>query len=143
MQPDVIVLAPDTPHVALIAEIKGDLRPGDRETLSNEIRRYMLDYRCDFALLVTPSKTWIFRDTLRDFSVDSIVEEGEFETAQVLNLDAAPTGEHDLYRAVLGWLERLASGWPSALPTAKAPRVPVAEYLAPAVAEGRILSGSV
>jgi hypothetical protein len=102
----------------------------------------MLDNRCSIALLVTPSKTWIYRDALHDFSEASIREVGEFDTAELLGLESPPTGEVELFHAVREWLERLASAWSSALPTASTPRKPVHEYLVPAVSEGRVLSGS-
>ena len=94
MQPDLIVLEPDAPHVALVAEIRRDLP--DRSVLTAQLRAYMLDNRCGVALLVTPSKTWIYRDTLHDFTEDSIHEVGEFDTAEVLGLPEAPKTEAEL-----------------------------------------------
>jgi hypothetical protein len=140
MQPDLIVLAPDAPDVALVAEVRRELP--DRAQVEAQLRAYMLDNRCSFALLVTPAKTWIYRDTLHDFTDSSIREVGEFDTAEILGLPEAPITEAELFQAVREWLEHLAAAWPSALPLASGPRKPVAEYLVPAVAEGRILSGS-
>lgn len=140
VQPDLLVLAPDAPNVALVAEVRHDL--ADREALEAQLREYMLDNRCGFALLVTPAKTWIYKDTLHDFTAASIREVGEFDTAEVLSVTKAPTTEPALFQAVRDWLERLASAWSSALPKASGPRKSVVEYLVPAVAEGRILSGS-
>lgn len=140
MQPDLIVLAPDAPDVALIAEVQHEVL--DRRALEAQLRAYMLDNRCGVALLVTPSKTWIYRDTLQDITEDSIHEVGEFDTAEVLSLQRPTLSEAELFHAVREWLERLASAWPSALPSASGPRKPVMEYLVPAVSEGRILAGS-
>ncbi len=140
MQPDLIVLAPDVPDVALIAEVR--LEPLDRHAIEAQLRAYMLDNRCSVALLVTPSKTWIYRDTLHDFTEASIREVGEFDTTEILGLKRSPTSEIDLFHAVREWLEHLASAWASALQLASGPRKPVVEYIVPALIEGRVLSGS-
>jgi len=139
MQPDLIVFAPDTPDVALVAEVTREVR--DRPAIEAALKEYMLDNRCGFALLVTPFTTWIYRDTLRDYSEASIREVGAFDTADLLGLERSPAMENDLFHAVREWLERLASAWMSALPVALEARKLIAEYLVPAVIQGRVFPG--
>lgn len=137
---DVLVMARDVPDVRLVAEIKASL--GDRAGVESALRQYMLDRRCSLGLLVTPETTLIFRDTFADFTASSIELVGEYRTNELLALDAAPTESRALQAAVIDWLDRLASAWPSALPRTDAARSPVVQFLVPEVAEGRVLSGS-
>ncbi|MCL2726366.1 MAG: hypothetical protein FWD69_18245 [Polyangiaceae bacterium] len=136
---DVIVLAPDRPDVTLVAEIK--MSVADLRAAEQQLKMYMLDRRCPTALLVTPQKTWIYRDTYKDFTADSIVLEGEASTTELLGLSAEPKSGAELESSVRAWLERLAASWPSALPKAGPVRKPVVEHLVPAVSEGRVMSG--
>jgi hypothetical protein len=139
-QPDIIVLAPDAPDVMLVAELKwGKI---DTTAAERQLRAYMLDNRCHLALLVTPSITWMYRDTLRDFSDASIQRLGEFSTSEILGLAQPATTEGELFQAVREWLERLAATSYVAGASADSSRKPVLEHVVPAVADGRVLSSS-
>lgn len=133
-------MARDVPDVLLVAEVKRSIP--DRESAEGSLRRYMLDRRCSLGLLVTPEKTWIYRDTYADFTPSSVQLVGEYPTNELLDVDAAPHDEAALQSAVREWLDRLALGWPSALPRTPATRAPVLQYLVPEVTEGRVQSGS-
>jgi hypothetical protein len=137
---DFIVMAPDRPDVTLVAEVK--MRVTDVPEAERQLKAYMLDRGCPTALLVTPQTTRIYRDTLKDFTPESIVSAGEFGTRDLLGLDAEPRSGAELESAVRAWLERLAASWPSALPTSDPARKPVVEHLVAAVSEGRVMSGS-
>jgi hypothetical protein len=137
---DFIVMAPDRPDVTLVAEVK--MRVADVPEAERQLKAYMLDRGCPTAIMVTPRTTRIYRDTLKDFTPDSIVSAGEFGTRELLGLATEPKSGEELESAVRAWLERLAASWPSALPTSGPARGPVVEYLVPAVSEGRVMSGS-
>lgn len=139
-QPDVIVLAPSVPDVSVIAEVKRSFP--DLEVVESQLRKYMLDRRCSLALLVSPNKTRIYRDTFRDYTAGSIELLGEYDTADLLGLDTVTDDERALHEAVLSWLERLASAWPSGLPQNDTARATVVQYVVPEVAQGRVMSGS-
>ena len=132
---NVIVLAPDLPDVALMAEVK--TVPGDRTLAEEQLKRYMLGRRCPVFLLVTPVTTWIYRDSYRGYSEGAIDLVADVPTEELLGAPAA-VGV-DLERQVFDWLERLASSWPSALPTNEKARAAVVEHLVPAVVDGRVV----
>jgi hypothetical protein len=137
---DVIVLSHDVPEVRLVAEVKRTI-PNLAEAEA-QMRRYMLDRRCSLALLVTPERTRIYRDTYTDYTDATVQFVGEFSTAELLDLERVPTDERALQDEVREWLDRLAISWPSALPKTAAAREPVLRYLVPEVTDGRVSSGS-
>ena len=137
---DVIVLSHDVPEVRLVAEVKRTIpNLGEAEA---QMRRYMLDRRCSLALLVTPERTRIYRDTYADYTDATVQFVGEFSTADLLDLQQVPTDEHALQDAVREWLDRLAISWPPALPKSAAAREPVLQYLVPEITDGRVSSVS-
>lgn len=136
---DVLVMACDTPDVLLVAEVKR--RIPDRENAERALRSYMLARRCSLGLLVTPEKTWVYRDTYADFTPSSVQLVGEYPTNELLDVEVAPADEAALQTAVREWLDRLALGSRSALPRTPATRAPVELFLVPAVTEGRVQSG--
>jgi hypothetical protein len=137
---DVIVLSHDVPEVRLVAEVKRTI--ANLPEAEAQMRRYMLARRCSLALLVTPERTRIYRDTYADYTDATVQFVGEFSTADLLDLERVPTDEHALQDAVREWLDRLAISWPSALPKNAAAREPVLRYLVPEVTDGRVSSGS-
>jgi hypothetical protein len=137
---DVIVLSHDVPELRLVAEVKRTIN--DLSEVEGQLRRYLLDRRCSLALLVTPERTRIYRDTYADYSDATIQLVGEYATADLLDLEVVPTDERALTEAVREWLSRLAIAWPSALPRSDDARRPVLQYLVPEVADGRVSSGS-
>jgi hypothetical protein len=138
-QADIIVMAREVPDVTLVAQVKKG--PFDEEAEAH-LKEYMLRRKCSLAMLVTPKRTKIYRDTFADFTPASITLVGEYTTNEVLGVDEVPEDERGLHDAVQGWLERLAASWPSALPTSPAARESVIQYVVPGVAEGRVSSGS-
>jgi len=137
---DIIVMAADVPDVTLVAEIKrGKFDLGATEA---RLKDYMLKRRCSLALLVNPETTRMYRDTFANFTPASVTLVGAYPTSKLLDLDPVPEDERGLHDAVQQWLERLASAWPSALPSSDDVRGPIVEYLVPSIAEGRVSSGS-
>lgn len=133
---DVLVLARDTSEVTLIAEIR--MREPDASTVQ-QLKRYMLDRRCSMALLVTPTTTTLYRDTFADYTDATIVEQAVVSTAALLGLERQPSSERELEQATLGWLDRLAGHWESALPDDADARRSVVAHVVPLVAEGRVM----
>ncbi len=133
---DLLVLAPDRPDVALVAEVKArDV--ADPAAVEEQLKRYMLDRRCPVGLLVTPRSTWIYRDSYRDYSQASVERVAELRTSDLFASPAMVGLE--LERQLFDWLERLAASWPAALPAADPARAVVVEHLVPAVVEGRVV----
>jgi hypothetical protein len=137
---DVIVLSHDVPEVRLVAEVKREIR--HLAEAEAQMRAYMLSRQCSLALLVTPERARIYRDTYAGYTDATVEFVGEFSTADLLDLDPVPTDERALQAAVRDWLDRLTVAWPSALPKKDAARAPVLRYLVPEVTDGRVLSGS-
>jgi hypothetical protein len=141
MNPDVYVTSGEGDGLALVAQVKTS---GEGlEDAKKQLRHYMLAARCPVGLLVTPERTLILRDTLEDYSEGSISVVGDYPTGALLRLDVVPTGERDLEQAVVSWLRSLIANWPAMVPTAPDAREPVAEYVVPNIADGRVVSGSV
>jgi hypothetical protein len=137
---DVVVMDPNVPEIRLVAEIKQSIV--NLVEAEQQLKSYMLDRKCSIGLLVTPDHVRLYHDTFENFTPASVELVGEYPTSELLELDKPPSDEHSLEVAVREWLERLASGWPSALPSAEKLRVPVLQYIVPEVAEGRVSSGS-
>ncbi|MCU0694563.1 MAG: hypothetical protein MUF54_24550 [Polyangiaceae bacterium] len=137
---DLIVLAPDRPDVTLLVEVK--VGAVDMPRVEKSIKEYMLLRRCGLALVVTPASTWLYRDTFRDFSEESIEVVGQYPTAEFFNTPDVPDSGSELERVVRDWLTQLASNWPVSLPAAETSRKTVVEHIVPAVVEGRVLSGN-
>lgn len=137
---DGIVLSRDVPELRLVAEVKRAIT--NLAQAEAQLRRYMLDRRCSLALLVTPERTRIYRDTYADYTDATVQLVGEFATAELLDLEQVPTDEAALQDAVREWLDRLAIAWPSALPKSPTAREPVLQYLVPEITDGRVASGS-
>ena len=133
---DLLVLAPDRPDVALVAEVKArEVR--DPAAAEQQLKTYMIDRGCPVGLLVTPRLTWIYRDSYRDFSPTSIERVAELRTS---DLFASPSFEGpELERQLFDWLERLAASWTAALPVDDPAKATVVEHLVPAVVEGRVV----
>ncbi len=136
---DLLVLAPDTPQVGLVVEVKATVR--DRAPTEAQLKRYMRRSGCPVALLVTSEMTWMYRDTYADDVDDAIETVGEFNTTSLLDLKVAPSSSRNLERAVFDWLERLSASWASALPNSNKARAAVVEHMVPVVAEGRVVYG--
>ena len=137
---DVVVMDPNVPDVRLVAEVKWAIV--DIGGAEEQLKNYMLDRKCSLGLLVTTDRIRLYHDTFEDFTPASIELVGDYSTSELLDLDEVPKDERALENAVREWLERLASGWPSALPRTDKLRIPVLEYIVPEVAEGRVSSGS-
>ena len=135
---DVVVLAPDLPELRMAVEVKvGKIDP--RRAVA-QLRKYMRGRNCPVGLLVTPEQSWLLYETYESDSDASIREIGVYSTAPLLGLVRTPEDEQTLIAAVEQWLERLAAGSTDAVD--EAVREPLSHYILPAVAEGRVASGS-
>ena len=135
---DLVVLAPDLPETRLVVEVKRGAF--DRQEAVRQIKAYMAGRNCPIGLLITPTETWLLRDTYEGSGPDAIGQAGAYPTAALLGLAEVPEDEASLVRAVEQWLERLTSG--SADGLRDDVRTEVSRYLLPAVTEGRVASGS-
>lgn len=141
-RPDVIVLAPDLPRVELLVEVKLQLPRAELTHAEAQLKRYMRARGCAVGLLVSLAETHCYEDRYLTRSEDSIEHVGTIPTQALLPVEPGQTSERELQRAVLAWLERLATAQPSALPTAPDARQMVETYLLPAVAGGRVSAES-
>jgi hypothetical protein len=139
LRPDIIVMDRDTPRFMLVAEVKaapGSLAaPGGLE----QLKRYMRATNCSVGLLVTSDRTWVLYDTFEDYTDKSLQVAGEFSTDVIFSGSREPFTEHTLALAVQGWLERLSTSYPSALPEDPGARKLIERIIVPAVVEGRVL----
>jgi hypothetical protein len=131
---DLIVRSPDSSRPLLVAEVKWI--GGQSEEAKRQLRSYMIESRCPVGLIVTPSDTWLLRDSYESYEESSIREAAHFPTPDLF--DAPLEDERSLLDATRAFLEDLASG---SLPTTPARRQ-LASELMPDVAEGRVTSGS-
>lgn len=138
LKPDFVVFAPDLPETRLVVELKRSLL--NREAVAAQMKQYMAARHCAIGLLITPTDTWLLRDTYEGSGVDAITQAGPYSTAELLGVDEVPDDEHGLASAVERWLESLTSGSAEALRDGV--RQDVSPYLLPAVTEGRVASGS-
>jgi hypothetical protein len=135
---DLVVLAPDLPQTRLAVEVKSGAF--DRKDAIQQLKVYMDRRDCPVALLITPERTWLLRNTYDGTGPDSIEEVGEYPTSALLGLDDVPDDERELVQTAESWLERLTSG--SAANVRSEARGDVSRYVLPAVTEGRVASGS-
>jgi hypothetical protein len=140
-EPDIIVTGADSSEIALVAEVKTNLR--DVETTKLELKKFMAGMRCPVGLLVTPERLWLFRDQYLSSSEDSITQVAEFDIRRVLNFEHARTG-----RAEALAFEQLAQSWLEGLATESGLRELPAElrraaqlYIVPAISQGTIRAG--
>jgi hypothetical protein len=138
-RPDVLVMEPDHPALALVAEVKASVP--DLKGAEGQLKEYMSARQCPVGMIVTPERTWVYHDTFADGPHESIERIGEFVTADLLRLPSAPSDERALTHAVRTWLERVASSWMDALPPSVEVRRSLLTHLVPAVMEGRVSSG--
>jgi hypothetical protein len=133
---DLLVLAPDLPEAQLLVEVKvGEF---DRREVEEQLRVNMVSWSCPVALLVTPTRTWLFRDSYAESGDEAIEISGEYPTTDLLGLVEVSGDEHELLEAVRAWLESLAST--GAVGASQAPaRQDIVRYLLPAVVEGRVV----
>lgn len=138
LRPDFVVFAPDLPETRLVVEIKGSA--ANHDAAIEEVKAYMVARRCSIGLLITPTETWLLRDTYEGSGVEAITKSGPYPTAELLGIDAVLDEEHVLASTVGRWLEGLKSGSADALRDDV--RRDVSPYLLPAVTEGRVAFGS-
>ena len=139
-RPDVLVMAPDLPEVALVAEIKASVT--SLESVEAQLKEYMLARQCPVGMIVTPERTWVYHDMFADAPRESIERVGEFVTSDLLRIESAPSEERELASAVRAWLQRLASSWLDVLPASIEIRRSLLTHLVPAVMGGRVTAGA-
>ena len=140
-EPDIIVTGAESSEIALVAEVKTNLR--DIETSKLELKKFMAAMRCPVGLLVTPERLWLFRDRYLSSSEDSITQVAEFDVKSVLNFEPARTGRADslaFEQLVQSWLEGLAteSGMRE-LPSELRPAAQL--HIVPAISQGTVRAG--
>ncbi len=138
-RPDVLVMHPDLPEVALVAEVVAHVP--DMEHAEHQLKEYMAAQQCPVGMIVTPERTWVYHDMFADAPRESIERVGEFTTSDLLEVRSAPRDEPTLRRSVQAWLGRVAADWLHALPRALEIREPLLEHLVPAVINGRVTTG--
>ncbi len=140
-EPDIIVEGAESSEIALVAEVKTNLR--DIEDSKLQLKKFMAAMRCPVGLLVTPQRLWLFRDRYLSSSEDSIAQVAEFDVKGVLNFEQAQTGRADALafeQLVQSWLEGLAteSGLRE-LPSELGPAFQL--HIVPAISQGTIRAG--
>jgi hypothetical protein len=140
-EPDIIVTGAESSEIALVAEVKTNLR--DIESSKHQLKKFMTAMRCPVGLLVTPERLWLFRDRYLSSFEDSITQVGEFDVRSVLNFEQVRTGRADALafeQLVQSWLERLSTE--SGLRELPSELRPAAQsYIVPAVSQGTIRAG--
>lgn len=147
--PDLIVAPRGGSPVLLAVETKADHPAGKAlEAAEARLKHYMASHRCHTGLLVTPETLWVYRDTFRDRSPDSIQRVGEFAMTDVPMIAhfAARTPhrppEREFEAAVQRWLEELtheatAAHLPSPL------REAVEDHVVPALLGGEVRAAGI
>jgi hypothetical protein len=140
-EPDIIVTGAESSEIALVAEVKTNLR--DIENSKLQLKKFMVAMRCPVGLLVTPERLWLFRDRYLSSSEDSITQVAEFDVKSVLNFERARTGRADglaFEQLVQSWLEGLSTE--SGLRELPSELRPAAQlYIVPAISQGAIRAG--
>jgi hypothetical protein len=136
--PGIIVTDPETSEIAMVVEVKKDLR--DLDSSERQLKRFMSTMRCPVGLLVTPRLLRLYHDQYTLSSEDSVALVGEFDVSNILHFEPADKGRQngfDLERVVQSWLESLAteSGL-SELPADL--RRAALFYIVPAISQGSV-----
>lgn len=105
-----IVLSPDgDPRPSLMVHVVGRVD----DVALTRLRRDMHRSSCAHGLAIDPERVHILRDTFRDMTEASIVEEPEhIETARLVGGGITS----NLGDAIVVWLSRLANRWDETLP---------------------------
>jgi hypothetical protein len=139
--PGIIVTDPDTSEIAMVVEVKTDVRSLD--TSERQLKRFMSAMGCPVGLLVTPRLLRLYHDQYTSLSEDSIALAGEFDVGNILHFEPAGKGrqdEFDLERVVQSWLESLATE--SGLRELPADlRRAALFYIVPAISQGSVRAG--
>jgi len=140
-EPDIIVTGAESSEIALVAEVKTNIR--DIESTKLQLKKFMAAMRCPVGLLVTPDRLWLFRDRYLSSSEDSIAQVAEFDVKSVLNFERARTGRADALA-----FEQLVQSWLEGLDTESGLRELPSElrraaqlYIVPAISQGTIRAG--
>jgi hypothetical protein len=136
-EPDIIVTGPDGSEIALVVEVKTNLR--GLEISEQQLKRFMAGMLVPVGLLVTPDKLRLYRDEYLSSSEDSITKVGEFDVKGFLN-SAQAGSERALEQLVQTWLEGLSteSGLRELSPDL---RSAAQRYIVPAISQGAIRAG--
>src|SRR5580700_10437488 len=139
--PGIIVTDPDTSEIAMVVEVKTDVRSLD--TSERQLKRFMSAMGCPVGLLVTPRLLRLYHDQYTSLSEDSIALAGEFDVGNILHFEPAGKGrqdEFDLERVVQSWLQSLATE--SGLRELPADlRRAALFYIVPAISQGSVRAG--
>jgi hypothetical protein len=134
--PDVIVTAPDSLSVTLVAEAKSE-RANLNET-SRLLKQYMLRMHCPVGIIFTPRTLRIYKDRFIGRSEDSIEMVGDFPGAELFRPTQASDTEHSPVEAALvRWLDELAHSGQVRVRNVEL-KSAIDEYILPAVIGGRV-----
>jgi hypothetical protein len=136
-EPDIIVTGPEGSEIALVVEVKMNLR--DLKTAEQQLKTFMAAMRTPIGLLVTPDRLLLYRDQYLPSSEESIAKVGEFDVRNLLK--SAQAGDELAFeRLVQSWLEGLSteSGLRELSPEL---RGAVQRYIVPAISHGEIRAG--
>lgn len=146
--PDLIVTPRGGSPVLLAVETKVYRPQGEAlEVAEAQLKYYMVGHRCHTGLLVTPETLWIYRDTFRDRSPDSIQRVGEFAMADVPMIahfaeQTPPPPERAFEAVVQRWLEELVREAATVhLPSPL--REAVEDHVVPALLDGEVRAAGI
>jgi hypothetical protein len=141
---DLTVFARDYPEARLVLEVKSALSsPPQDDPAVKRVMRHMWGSNCHYGIVMTPTTTFILRDSFTGPGPESIRLTDELPTAKLLSRINGPISEspseRELEWLAREWLERLASSYEAALPDDPEVERALFPDIVGAVAEGRVV----
>jgi hypothetical protein len=134
--PDVIVTAPDSLAVTLVAEAKRE--GANLDETAQPLKQYMLRMRCPVGIIFTPLTLRIYKDRFVNRSEDSIEMVGDFPGRDLFKATTAGSMEHSMVEsALVHWLDELARTGQARVLDPKL-KLAIDEYILPAVSGGLV-----
>ena len=130
-QPDILITTPD--GTTLVVEAKVHL--ANLRGAEEGLKRYMVGMQCPVGLLVTPERIWLYRDSYKARTPESIERIGEFD-ANALWRQPPPLEGPRFETFVQEWLRDLTRQRTEELP--KDVRKALQDYVLPAIAYGEV-----
>lgn len=131
--PDLIVTAPDSLAVTLVAEVKAEGTNLDEK--GRPLKQYMRRMSCPVGLLLTPQTLRIYKDRFIGRSEDSIELVGDFATKDLRISAPVEDSEYLLESIFFRWLDDLAHAGEVRVGDPKL-KSAIEEYILPAVSGG-------
>lgn len=134
--PDVIVTAPDSLAVTLVAEAKRN--GADLNETAQPLKQYMLRMGCSVGIIFTPRTLRIYKDRFVGRSEDSIEMVGDFAAKDLFREALVGDAEHSVVEsALVQWLDKLARTGQARVRDLKL-KSAIEEYILPAVSGGLV-----